>query len=265
MYRVFSDLDGTLLDHNTYSHAAAQEGIDLLRERSVPLVLVSSKTLPEMTELHGMLGLGSPFVFENGGGIAWPDETKTGEPLRVEILGLPISELREKFHVLDTVIPVPMKSILDMSVEEVMERTGLPQKRAILARERRSSIPFILMGKYDIDLLELESINMKLRGQGLGITRGGRFFHLISPGSTKGGAVKNIIASYADLHKNETIISMGVGDSENDISMLKEVDRPFVVRKHDGSIIQTGLPDVLVTKNIGPAGFSEAVKSLWTW
>jgi len=263
VYIVFSDLDGTLLDHHTYSHAGAQEGIDLLRERSVPLVLVSSKTLPEMTELHGMLGLDSPFVFENGGGIAWPDKTKSGEPLRVEIQGFPIEELQAKFNALKTVIPVPVKSILDMSVEEVMERTGLPNKRAALARERQSSIPFILLEKHDIDLFELGRINIQLREQGLGITRGGRFFHLISRDSTKGSAVRKIISTYTLLHEKEDIVTMAVGDSENDIPMLKEVDRPCLVRKHDGSIIQTGLPDVCITKSIGPAGFTEAVKTLW--
>ncbi|PKL41195.1 MAG: hypothetical protein CVV44_00730 [Spirochaetae bacterium HGW-Spirochaetae-1] len=263
VYIVFSDLDGTLLDHNTYSHAGAQEGIDLLRERSVPLVLVSSKTLPEMTELHSMLGLGSPFVFENGGGIAWPHDSSTGKPLRVEFQGLPERELRDKFNMLNTVIPVPVKSILDMSIEEVMERTGLPHKRAALARERRSSIPFILQEKHDIDFFELEKINIKLYEQGLAITKGGRFLHLISRGSTKGSAVRKIISSYTLLHEKEDVVTMGVGDSENDIPMLKEVDRPCLVRKHDGSIIQTGLPEVFITKNIGPAGFTEAVKTLW--
>jgi mannosyl-3-phosphoglycerate phosphatase len=264
VYIVFSDLDGTLLDHNTYSHAGAQEGIDLLRERSVPLVLVSSKTLPEMTELRRILDLDSPFVFENGGGIAWADPENAKTPLRVELQGLPAVELREKFGLLEKLIPVPVKSIMDMSVDEVMEKTGLPRNRAALARERQSSLPFILLEKHDIGLQGLEKINMQLREQGLGITKGGRFYHLLSMNSTKGRAVRKIISCYERLHKNEALITMAVGDSENDIPMLKEVDRPCLVRKHDGSIIQTGLPDVFQAKNIGPAGFTEAVKSLWT-
>lgn len=49
---VFTDLDGTLLDHNTYSYTEASEGMQLLNENDIPLILVSSKTYSEIKELH---------------------------------------------------------------------------------------------------------------------------------------------------------------------------------------------------------------------
>ncbi len=42
---VFSDLDGTILDHKTYSFDEALEGIRLLKERGVPLVPVVGQEL----------------------------------------------------------------------------------------------------------------------------------------------------------------------------------------------------------------------------
>ncbi|HPR49405.1 MAG TPA: HAD hydrolase family protein, partial [Spirochaetota bacterium] len=74
MLIVLSDLDGTLLDHDTYSYDESLPGISMLREKRVPLVLVSSKTYDEMVLLHQELELEWPFVFENGGGIAYPRE-----------------------------------------------------------------------------------------------------------------------------------------------------------------------------------------------
>jgi mannosyl-3-phosphoglycerate phosphatase len=66
---VFSDLDGTLLDHNTYGWQAAQPALNLCKKCHVPIVLVSSKTRAEMELLRGELSVSAPFVSENGGGI----------------------------------------------------------------------------------------------------------------------------------------------------------------------------------------------------
>ncbi|MCH6574886.1 MAG: HAD hydrolase family protein, partial [Bacteroidetes bacterium] len=35
---IFSDLDGTLLDHDTYSFQAASEAIELIKSKNIPLV-----------------------------------------------------------------------------------------------------------------------------------------------------------------------------------------------------------------------------------
>lgn len=48
---VFTDLDATLLDHETYSHAAAQPAVDFLIREDIPLVFVTSKTQPEVMKL----------------------------------------------------------------------------------------------------------------------------------------------------------------------------------------------------------------------
>ena len=45
---IFSDLDGTLLDHHTYSFENAQPALDLVKKNNIPLILVSSKTRMEM-------------------------------------------------------------------------------------------------------------------------------------------------------------------------------------------------------------------------
>jgi len=66
---VFSDLDGTLLDHNTYGWQEAQPALNLCKNRHVPIVLVSSKTRAEMEFLRRSLSISAPFVSENGGGI----------------------------------------------------------------------------------------------------------------------------------------------------------------------------------------------------
>ena len=49
---IFSDLDGTLLDHDSYTFGAAQCALRAVRERSIPLILATSKTLAETVRIN---------------------------------------------------------------------------------------------------------------------------------------------------------------------------------------------------------------------
>lgn len=49
---VFSDLDGALLDHETYEFDAARPALDRLRRDGVPLVLCTSKTRAEVEPIE---------------------------------------------------------------------------------------------------------------------------------------------------------------------------------------------------------------------
>ncbi len=69
---VVSDLDGTLLSSVNYSYDEALPALEALREKHIPVVLVSSKTRTEIEVLRRELGLDHPFVVENGGAAYWP-------------------------------------------------------------------------------------------------------------------------------------------------------------------------------------------------
>jgi mannosyl-3-phosphoglycerate phosphatase len=255
-FLVFTDVDGTLLDHSTYSHKEAESGIQLLREKGIPLILVSSKTLPEIRLLQKELALTSPFVFENGGGIVWPGREET-----VDLTGMNTAQLKKHAALLNEVLHEKVRLITDMSAGEIEEATGLTRERARLSQQRAASLPFIFESKREIGSDELERLNNAMNPFGLLITKGGRFFHLLSKLADKGIAVKKIIAYYDRQYKDE-LKTIGIGDSENDIAMFKAVDIPVIVRKPDGSLIKTGLSDVVTTRGIGPLGFTEAVRSI---
>ena len=63
--------------------------------------------------------------------------------------------------------------------------------------------------------------------------------------------------------QEKKIITVALGDSENDIPMLKIVDFPFLVRKHDGTAIETGIEKIVITEAIGPMGFTEAIERVF--
>ena len=71
---VFTDLDGTLLDHHTYSYVPAAPVLERLEAEGHPLILNSSKTRDEMVALRAEFGNRHPFVVENGGAVCVPRE-----------------------------------------------------------------------------------------------------------------------------------------------------------------------------------------------
>ncbi|MFB3136761.1 MAG: HAD hydrolase family protein [Nitrospirales bacterium] len=64
---IFTDLDGSLLDTETYRFDAARAALEELTARQVPLVLCTSKTRAEVEPLRQELGITDPFIVENGG------------------------------------------------------------------------------------------------------------------------------------------------------------------------------------------------------
>lgn len=259
-YIVFSDLDGTLLDHRTYRYDKALRGISILKKKGIPLVLVSSKTFPEISALHKEIGLAAPFAFENGGGIAFPDEASEGG-MRIEILGAPIEKLRADFRLLQGRAPSPAVSILDLSMDDLRKRTGLDARRIELALQRKASLPFIFTGSAPSGHEEIGKINRTLHAYGYAITKGGRFYHFIAEHATKGEALRKIVVYYKTLFQMSAIPTIGIGDSENDIDMFRAVSVPVLVKKFDHTYTDTGM-DIRKTASIGPEGFSEAIESL---
>ena len=82
-FLVATDLDGTLLDHDTYDHSPARPALEALRAAGVPLVLVTAKTRAEMRSLGPALGA-TAVVVENGGAVcaSFPDALAPGPPWR---------------------------------------------------------------------------------------------------------------------------------------------------------------------------------------
>ena len=76
---VVSDLDGCLLDAETYAYDAARPALARLASAGWPLVLCSGKTRAEMGILAQSLGLAQPFIVENGGAIVFPPSSFDGD------------------------------------------------------------------------------------------------------------------------------------------------------------------------------------------
>jgi mannosyl-3-phosphoglycerate phosphatase len=260
---VFTDLDGTLLDHHSYSFEPALPALRLLKKHAVPVVLCTSKTRAETAELRGRLGLDHPFITENGGGIFIPPgyplprhhaETEK-DGFRVITLGVPIAQILAAFARLKESFRV--RGFSDMDARTLARETGLNEDQAALALRRDFSEPF----EFPDDKKRLDDLKQEVAKLGLGLTRGGRFFHLVGPDADKGAAVGILSGMYR--RANRKITTVALGDSLNDLPMLRAVDIPFLVQK-SGHIYdpKVRFASARLAEGVGPEGWNRAILSL---
>jgi len=259
---IFSDLDGTLLDHQGYSYAGAEQALARLRRLHCPLILTSSKTCAEILGLQRRLGLHEPFIVENGGGIFLPP----GHPLEGRAgfaplgecqgirFGTPYATLRAVFEGLRGAYG--LRGFGDMTTAEIMERTGLPREEAVAAARRDFSEPFVFLGEP-----RPAELAAQVAAQGLTVTRGGRFFHLMSAGQDKGRAVVATTRLFQAGRGSEWV-TVGLGDAENDFPMLAAVTLPVLLPRPDGGYADLDLPGLRKAAWPGSRGWGAAVMGI---
>jgi mannosyl-3-phosphoglycerate phosphatase len=261
---VFTDLDGTLLDHRTYSFEPARPALRLLRKAGIPLIICTSKTRAEAEEIRATLGNADPFIVENGGAVFIPQGYFPGEPVASRLdsgflvveLGTTYSRILEVFSRMKERLPGRLRGFSDMTVEEVARLTGLSIEQAARAKMREYDEPFIL----DDPHADLATVKAIAEPAGLSLTQG-RFFHLTGD-NDKGRAVRMVKDMYAhtDGISPRTI---GLGDSPNDFPLLENVDYPILVQKPGGQYEPSiRLDHLILAPGEGPVGWCEAVCKL---
>ncbi len=241
---VVTDLDGTLLDPETYSWEPARETIRRLQERAIPIVFCTSKTRAETELLRAEIGVRDPYIVEDGGAICWPEGT--------QVLGVAHAELLVCFRELQARTGEALRGLSEMTDAEFSADSGLAFDRTALARQREFDEPFRILRDEEA---VLPAIERAAAGWGFRITRGGRYFHLHGA-ADKGTAVSHLLRRYPGAR------SIGLGDSRLDLPLLQAVHVPVAVARPDGTYDETlvaGVAGLEKTNAPGPEGWSQAI------
>ena len=260
---IFTDLDGTLLNSETYDYAVTVPIIQQLKSLKIPVIPVTSKTRAEVSTLRKDVGLTDPFVTENGSGIFVeinhnPFDQPPGEQedgYFVVELGCPYVQARAGLRVIANELHHSLLGFGDMTIARLQKYTGLSAKDAQEAKARVFSEPFITP-----KAVASEQIITAVESVGFKVVVGDRFSHLIGPDAGKGNAVKHLVSLYQSvLQPEETIVTMGLGNSPNDLDMLEHVDHPIVLPGVNGPHPQLDNRGWAIAPSPAPQGWIEAV------
>lgn len=261
---VFTDLDGTLLDDETYSVSSSLPALRALQARGVHIVLCSSKTRSEQVALRDEIGVRDSYIVENGSAIVIPPNTailavnsvEESDGTKILILGKRVDVIRASLKKVTIETHISYKTFYDLSPEEVSQITGLDLASAKLAKTREFSETIVSR----FSPYETSAFIAACESHGLQCTQGGRFLSVTGGGADKGRAARMLTDIYR-LNFGD-VLTVGIGDSPNDAPLLREVDLPYLVQRPNGQWKALDVPNLNRLAAIGPLGFVEMANDL---
>ncbi|MFT2109989.1 HAD-IIB family hydrolase [Marinomonas sp. 2405UD68-3] len=264
---VFTDLDGTLLDHHTYCFSAAIPMLQKLKSLNIPVIPNTSKTFDELIFIRQKLGLDSPFIAENGAAVYIPLSflaNPSFDQMR-SVLDLhddgdhyikTFTEPRQYWLMLLETHASHFAHLYtgfsSMSIPEIQHETGLSLEQAEAASKRHFGEPLKWHGSDE----ELQEFTLIMQDAGVCVVKGGRFVHV--SGVTDKGQAMTWLSSIMEV--NTTV---ALGDGENDTSMLEKADVAVQIRSPVHAFpILTCRSRVIQTLGVGPIGWNEAVETI---
>lgn len=258
---IFTDLDGSLLDLETYSYDAARPALREVRARGVPLIFCSSKTRAEQEFFRAEIGVCDPFIVENGAAIfipktyfpfAYEAQREDGDYNVIE-LGAGVELIRQHLEQVRKDLRLSFRGYAELSLAELCAATNLDAAAALRAQQREYSETIIgAMSPRETDVLQ-----RTLQQVGLSCLRGSRFYTVTSLSADKGKAVRMLTALF---HRHfGFILTAGIGDGLNDAPMLQCVDMPFLLRKAGGGWANVEAANLCKVDDGGARGWNAVV------
>ncbi|MDO6775083.1 HAD-IIB family hydrolase [Shewanella sp. 3_MG-2023] len=263
---IFTDMDGTLLDHFDYSFSSAIAVIEGLNEKQIPIIPNTSKTFAEMEKFQQTIGFNSPFISENGAVIYIPIGYFDTQPQDTFTQGYYwVKEFCEPRSHWLTLLETEAKAFAEdylgfssLTAEELCELTDLTPEKATLALVRHYSEPLLWTG----DDTRKQAFMAHMNSLGANMLQGGRFLH-VGGHTDKGCAMDWLAQQYANAYQT-SVQTIALGDSGNDSAMLEAADIAIQIKSPTHTfpkIDTTSTP--IQSSQYGPKGWAECLEALF--
>ncbi len=261
---IFTDMDGTLLDHHNYSFAPAEPMLKTMAAEAIPVMPITSKTQAELETLRKALDNQHPFIIENGAAVLIPQGYFDQQPTDTNTVGdyWIKSFVEPRAHWQSLIDKVSghyqgqFTTFAQAGIEGIIDMTGLDKQAAAEASQRQYGEPIQWQGDDDAK----QKMIAELTKLGANILEGGRFVH-VSGKSDKGVALQWLRDVFAAQMPDKIIKTLALGDSQNDVAMLEAADYAVIVKspvKAPPTVNRA--QNLLLTNQTGPAGWAEGVQ-----
>ena len=274
---IFTDIDNTLIqshviENNMIIHKKNYGNIkyiiNKLNEKKIPLILCSSKTKAEQIKIRKDCSISDPFIVENGGAIYIPEDYFNSK-IFDSIINTDIKIKKiQNFHVLEigqsfsniskTLNKIRKENNMDFKVFHDYSEIELVKKIGM----SREDVKLMLNREYGETILEIDENHenkmiKSCKDYNLNMIKGS-LYYTVSAMHDKGKAV-SILKKIFQLNSKENIEFVAIGDAMNDLTMLKNVDHPFLVRNSHNQYANIRLTNLKKAEGVGPFGWEEIV------
>ncbi len=270
-YIISTDLNGTLLDHNTYSFHKAAQALECCCDQNIPIIFNTSKTFAQTVPITRQLDNSHPFVVENGAAIYvakdyFSDETLVylesvdlklvdiGE-FWVIVYGSKTIEIRKKLSDLSQQFKFEHEA--DVSAEDIAIIGHLPLSHARQIKLREFS-ELIVWQDSDEQLKQFKETLKQLQ---LTCMINGSLVYVFGQ-HDKAAPLRTLKQLYEKQNQQAPTL-IALGDSENDAPMLNFADVAIIVDSpvHQNLILEDHA-NMIRAKFPGPIGWNDAILTL---
>ncbi len=263
---IFSDLDGSLLDHERYQYTDAKATLEKLKADHIPVIFATSKTRTEVLKLRKTMKNQHPFIVENGAAVLIPTDYFPGKPEDCQEQNdywvYDLSETREHWlNILEQAkeeFPQQFNHFAAMNEHALADLTGLSVEQAKQANEREYSEPIQWLGNHS----DKQSFIAYLKNKGGTVLQGGRFLSL-NGDHDKGRALSWLVTQFINFSIPCNLKTLAIGDSLNDVAMLEVADSALIIRSPahaPPSLARTS--GYQVSEHCGPKGWAQGVHNI---
>ncbi len=250
---IFTDLDGSLLDRETFKFDKIKNYIIHLLSEGIFIIPNSSKTEKEIISFNRELGFELPYISENGSAIIGLNLLNKNFPNKI-ILSREKDDLIKIFN---TRVPESLKNkcklVLKMDKKKQNSILGLSGTSLKNATNRNYTIPFLFEGSK----IEKGKLSKILKSHSLTLQEGGRVINLCD-NVNKVKSMNKVVRIYKKIETNTKVIA--VGDNYNDLDMLKNSDLPCLVFNDKFRLDQININNLLVSNKPSPEGWADVIK-----
>ena len=265
-YLIFTDLDGTLLDHENYSFGTNKKTISTIINNKNEIIFNTSKTFSECKKLLKELKLlNMPFSTENGAVIYFPkirfNKIKNSFSFG-RYWSVRIAKLSSKNWYQFLKLKQKKYNFLiaqDLSPKILKKYTNLNNTNMMLDREASQ----IILWEDNLTKLKLFKKDLKSEKDGI-LIKGSRFMQISSICNKR--IAKKLISHAYDIQFRDkySINTIALGDSKNDIDMLNSCKYSCLIKNSSDAYpkLRLNKKNVFKSSKIAPDGWSEVLYKL---
>ena len=252
---IFTDLDGSLLNKDTFRFDEIEDYFKELVSKDIKIIPNTSKTEAELLDFNNLYKLNLSFIAENGSSIHGLNLIHANLPEKVS-LSRPTNQIYEIYNEnISSDLKKKITFISKLNIKEQQEIFGLPLDKIELALKRNHSLPIQFNGN-EIEKNEFIKI---MNNAGLTVQTGGRIMNICDNVNKSKAMLKTVELIKEKM--NDEIITIGVGDNQNDIDMLRQSNYACLVKNEDFDSSLINIDNLIKSTEPSPKGWADVIKT----